>query len=158
MIDKQTTELRAKQLNTMAAQGVHIEDNADLPDTLYYKSMALLYGEYRRHIIGTDEARRQKNKLTKEYIDSKYALDRYRGGIKAAIELDKLISPKNKFKDMTKQEAVERLLRVQAILNGTLTKYDGDMPPMYSRLMDDIKEDENDDNRNKGQAENGTDR
>ena len=145
MIDKQKIDARAKQLNTMAAQGVPLEDNADLPDTLYYKTLCLLYGEYRRHIISVEEARKQKLKLTKDYIDSKYAIDKYHDNVKAAIELDKLIAPESKLKDLTRQEALEKLLRFQAVLNGTLEKYDGDMPQIYSRLMDDIKED-NDDN------------
>lgn len=147
MVDKQKMELRARQLNTMAAQGVPLEDNADLPDTLYYKTMCLLYGEYRRHIISVDEARKQKLKLTKDYIDSKYAIDKYHDGVKAAMELDKLIAPESKFKGMSKQEAFERLLRFQAILNGTLSKYDGDMPSMYSRLMEEINNDNDGDQR-----------
>lgn len=147
MVDKQKMELRARQLNTMAAQGVPLEDNADLPDTLYYKSLCLLYGEYRRHIISVDEARKQKTKLTKDYIDSKYAIDKYHDGVKAAMELDKLIAPESTFKGMSKQEAFERLLRFQAILNGTLSKYDGDMPSMYSRLLEELRDDDDGDQR-----------
>lgn len=153
MIDKQKIDARAKQLNTMAAQGVPLEDNADLPDTLYYKSLCLLYGEYRRHIISVEEARKQKQKLTKDYIDNKYAIDKYHDSVKAAIELDKLIAPESELKDLTRQEALEKLLRFQAVLNGTLEKYDGDMPQMYSRLMDDFKEDNNDNDGNQGQSE-----
>ena len=153
MIDKQKIDVRAKQLNTMAAQGVPIEDNADLPDTLYYKTMCLLYGEYRRRIISVDEARKQKLKLTKDYIDSKYAIDKYHDSVKAAIELDKLIAPESKLKDLTRQEALEKLLRFQAVLNGTLEKHDDDMPQIYSRLMDDIKEDNDDNDGDKGQSE-----
>lgn len=156
MIDKQKIDTRAKQLNTMAAQGVPLEDNADLPDALYYKSLCLLYGEYRRHIISVDEARKQKQKLTKDYIDSKYAIDKYHDSVKAAIELDKLIAPESKLKELTRQEALEKLLRFQAVLNGTLEKYDGDMPQMYSQLMDDIKEDNNDNDGNQGQSEAGS--
>ena len=157
MIDKQKIDARAKQLNTMAAQGVPLEDNADLPDTLYYKTMCLLYGEYRRHIISVEEARKQKLKLTIEYIDSKYAIDKYHDGVKAAMELDKLIAPESKLKDLTKQEALEKLLRFQAVLNGTLEKYDGDMPQMYSRLMKAIKEASNDDDGDQRETENITD-
>lgn len=144
MIDKQKIDARANQLNTMAAQGVPLEDNADLPDTLYYKSLCLLYGEYRRHIIDVSEAKKQKNKLMKDYIDSKYAIDRYHDSVKAAAELDKLIAPESVLKDLTKQEACEKLLRFQAILNGTLNKYDGDMPKMYAKLMEEIKNADND--------------
>lgn len=145
MIDKQKIDARAKQLNTMASQGVPPEDNADLPDTLYYKSLCFLYGEYRRHIISMDEARKQKLKLTKEYIDSKYAIDKYHDGVKAAMELDKLIAPESKLTELSKADLTEKLLRFQAVLNGTLEKYDGEMPQMYSRLMKAIKEASNDD-------------
>lgn len=141
MIDKQKIDARANQLNSMAAQGIPLEDTADLPDTLYYKSLCLLYGEYRRHIIDVSEARKRKNKLMKEYIDSKYAIDKYHDSVKAAIELDKLIAPESKLKDLTKQEACEKLLRFQAILNGTLNKYDGDIPKMYDKLMEEIRND-----------------
>lgn len=153
MIDKQKIDARAKQLNTMAAQGVPLEDNADLPDTLYYKTMCLLYGEYRRHIISVEEARKQKLKLTKDYIDSKYAIDKYHDNVNAAIELDKLIAPESKLKDLTKQEALEKLLRFQAVLNGTLEKHDGDIPQIYSRLMAEIKEDNDDNDGDQGQSE-----
>ena len=148
MIDKQKIDARANQLNSMAAQGIPLEDNADLPDTLFYKSLVLLYGEYRRHIIDVGEAKKQKNKLVKEYIDSKYAIDKYHDSVKAAIELDKLIAPESVLKNLTKQEACEKLLRFQAILNGTLNKYDGDMPKMYAKLMEEIK---NADNNRDGQ-------
>lgn len=155
MIDKQKIDARAKQLNTMAAQGVPLEDNADLPDTLYYKTLCLLYSEYRRHIISVEEARKQKLKLTKEYIDSKYAIDKYHDGVKAAIELDKLIAPESKLKDLTKQEALEKLLRFQAVLNGTLSKYDGDMPSMYSRLLEELRDDDDGDQRETGNITDG---
>lgn len=141
MIDKQKIDARANQLNSMAAQGIPLEDTADLTDTLYYKSLCLLYGEYRRHIIDVNEAKKQKNKLIKDYIDSKYAIDRYHDSVKAAAELGKLIIPESQLKDLTKQEACEKLLRFQAILNGTLNKYDGDMPKMYAKLMEEIRND-----------------
>lgn len=144
MIDKQKIDARANQLNSMAAQGIPLEDTADLPDTLYYKSLCLLYGEYRRHIIDVNEAKKQKNKLIKDYIDSKYAIDRYHDSVKAAAELGKLIIPESQLKDLTKQETCEKLLRFQAILNGTLNKYDGDMPKMYAKLMEEIKNADND--------------
>ena len=147
MIDKQKIDARAKQLNTMAARGIPIEDDADLPDALYYKTMCLLYGEFRRRIINETEAKKQKQKLTKEYIDSKYAMDRYHDGVKAAIELDKLIAPESKLTELTKAEVLEKLLRFQAILNGTLDKYNGDMPAMYSRLMEEINNDNDGDQR-----------
>lgn len=140
MIDKQIIDARAKQLNTMAAQGMPIEDNADLPDTLYYKAMCLLYSEYRRNIVVKADARKQKLRLTKEYMDNKYAIDRYHECVKAAAELDKLIEPEGKLVELDKPALIEKLLRFQAILNGTLERYDADMPAMYRRLMSDIRE------------------
>lgn len=141
MIDKKTLEKRANDFNAMAARGMPMPDGLALHEVVYYKSLTLLYGEYHAGKVDVEEAKKQKRQLMKDYTEAAYTLDMWRHGVRAAAELNKLVSPEADLPKKSKRELVEIVIRFQALLNGTMDRYDGEIPKMYEKLIKKVEED-----------------
>lgn len=140
MIDKKALEKRANDLNTMAAKGIPMPDGLALYEVVYYKALTLLYGEYHAGRVDVEEAKKQKRQLMKDYAEAAYTLDMWRHGARAAAELNKLVSPEADLPKKSKRELVEIIVRFQALLNGTMDRYDGEIPKMYEKLIKKVEE------------------
>lgn len=140
MIDKKTLEKRANDFNAMAARGMPMPDGLALHEVVYYKSLTLLYGEYHAGRVDVDEAKKQKRQLMEDYAEAAYTLDMWQHGARAAAELNKLVSPEADFPKKSKRELVEIIIRFQALLNGTMDRYDGEIPKMYDKLMMEVED------------------
>ena len=139
MIDKKALEKRANDFNTMAARGMPMPDGLALHEVVYYKTLALLYGEYHAGKVDIEEAKKQKRQLMKDYVEAAYTLDMWQHGARAAAELNKLVSPEADLPKKSKRELVEIIIRFQALLNGTMDRYDGEIPKMYDKLMMEVE-------------------
>ena len=145
-----------KDIDIAAYNGKEI-DSPIIADEIYWLGMYYIYKVCAADKIPTEQAQVIKRTFTQK-VDSIARYEQiFYDSLRVMTELDKLIAPESKLKDLTKQEALEKLLRFQAVLNGTLEKYDGDMPQMYSRLMKAIKEASNDDDGDQRETENVTD-
>lgn len=143
MIDKKALEKRANDFNTMAAKGVLMPDGLALHEVVYYKALTLLYGEYHAGKVDVEEAKKQKRQLMKDYTEAAYTLDMWQHGARTAAELNKLVSPEADLPKKSKRELVEIIIRFQALLNGTMDRYDGEIPKMYEKLIKKVEEDKN---------------
>lgn len=140
MIDKKALEKRANDFNTMAAKGIPMPDGLALHEVVYYKTLTLLYGEYHAGKVDIEEAKKQKRQLMKDYAEVAYTLDMWQHGARAAAELNKLVSPEADLPKKSKRELVEIVIRFQALLNGTMDRYDGEIPKMYDKLMMEVED------------------
>ena len=140
MIDKKALEKRANDFNTMAAKGIPMPDGLALHEVVYYKTLTLLYGEYHAGKVDIEEAKKQKRQLMKDYAEAAYTLDMWQHGARAATELNKLVSPEADLPKKSKRELVEIVIRFQALLNGTMDRYDGEIPKMYDKLMMEVED------------------
>ena len=141
MIDKKQFEKRADTLNQMAAKGVPMPDEFSLNDKVFYIALEKLYSDYRKKAITAEEAKKTKIKLVNEYAEITYTFELWSSGAKAMLELNKLLSPESELPKLSRQQLAEKLIRFQAILNGTMQKYDGEIPKMYDKLMEEIHND-----------------
>lgn len=141
MIDEKALEKRANDLNTMAAKGIPMPDGLALHEVVYYKTLTLLYGEYHAGRVDVEEAKKQKRQLMKDYAEAAYTLDMWRHGVRVAAELNKLVSPEADLPKKSKRELVGIVIRFQALLNGTMDRYDGEIPKMYEKLIKKVEED-----------------
>lgn len=133
-----------KDIDKAAYNGKEI-DSPIIADEIYWLGMYYIYKVCAADKIPTEQAQVIKRTFTQK-VDSIARYEQiFYDSLRVMTELDKLIAPESKLTELSKADLTEKLLRFQAVLNGTLEKYDGEMPQMYSRLMDDIKED-NDDN------------
>ena len=139
MIDKKALEKRANDFNTMAARGMPMPDGLALHEVVYYKTLALLYGEYHAGKVDIEEAKKQKRQLMKDYAEAAYTLDMWQHGARLATELNKLVSPEADLPKKSKRELVEIIIRFQALLNGIMDRYDGEIPKMYDKLMMEVE-------------------
>lgn len=75
MLVKSDVMAKADKLNKMAAKLLPLPDGLTQPEQLLYKSLCLLYREYRGGDITNEDARAEKQELIKSYIKSAYDLD-----------------------------------------------------------------------------------
>jgi hypothetical protein len=141
-----------KDIDQAAFNGKEI-DSPIIADEIYWLGMYYIYKVCKTDNIPTEQAKLIKQTFVKKVDDIARYEQIFLDSLRVMTELDKLIAPESKLKELTKQEALEKLLRFQAVLNGTLEKYDGDMPQIYSRLMNDIKKDNDDNDGDQGQIQ-----
>ena len=133
-----------KDIDIAAYNGKEI-DSPIIADEIYWLGMYYIYKVCAADKIPTEQAQVIKRTFTQK-VDSIARYEQiFYDSLRVMTELDKLIAPESKLKDLTRQEALEKLLRFQAVLNGTLEKYDGDMPSMYSRLLEELRDDDDGD-------------
>ena len=75
MLAKHEVIAKADKLNCMAAKLLPLPDGLTQPEQLLYKSLCLLYREYRNNQITAEQAKKEKQKLYSAYLDSAYDLD-----------------------------------------------------------------------------------
>lgn len=75
MLVKYEVIAKADKLNVMAAKLLPMPDDLTQPEQLLYKSLCLLYHEYRSGQITSEQAKEEKNMLYRSYINSAYDLD-----------------------------------------------------------------------------------
>lgn len=75
MLCKNDVIAKAEELNGMAAKLMPLPDGLTQPEQLLYKSLCLLYREYRGGKISAEQAKAEKQKLYKAYINAAYDLD-----------------------------------------------------------------------------------
>lgn len=132
--------MNRKDIDQAAFNGKEI-DSPIIADEIYWLGMYYIYKICKADNIPTEQARAIKQ----EFVNKVDSVARYEqiflDSLRVMTELDKLISPEAELKDKSREELIEKLIRFQAILNGTLNKYDGDMPKMYDKLMEEIRND-----------------
>lgn len=145
-----------KDIDKAAYNGKEI-DSPIIADEIYWLGMYYIYKVCAADKIPTEQAQVIKRTFTQK-VDSIARYEQiFYDSLRVMTELDKLIAPESKLTELSKADLTEKLLRFQAVLNGTLEKYDGEMPQMYSRLMKTIKEASNDDDGDQRETGNITD-
>lgn len=129
-----------KDIDQAAFNGKEI-DSPIIADEIYWLGMYYIYKICKSDNIPTEQARAIKQ----EFVNKVDSVARYEqiflDSLRVMTELDKLISPEAELKDKTAGELAEKLIRFQAILNGTMQKHDGEIPKMYAKLMEEIRND-----------------
>ena len=75
MLCKNEVINKADKLNVMAAKLMPLPEGMTLPEQWLYKSLCMVYREYRANRITLEQARSEKKKLYKAYLDAAYKLD-----------------------------------------------------------------------------------
>ena len=77
MLVKSEIIAKAEDLNGMAAKLMPMPEDLTQPEQLLYKSLCLLYREYRSGQITREQALKDKKQMYSAYIDSAYMFDLY---------------------------------------------------------------------------------
>ena len=82
MLVKSEVISKADELNGMAAKLLPMPDGLTQPEQLLYKSLCLLYREYRSRQITEQQAKQEKKELYRTYIDNAYQVDLWQWNMK----------------------------------------------------------------------------
>lgn len=134
--------MERSEIDKAAFKGEEIE-STNLADEVYWLGMYYIYRICRADNISKDNARKIKAEFSKR-VDNIADYERiFHNSLWAMVELDKLIAPESELLNKSKAELIEKIIRFQTLLNGTLMKCDGEIPQMYDNLMKAAKESEN---------------
>ncbi len=135
-----------KDIDQAAFNGKEI-DSPIIADEIYWLGMYYIYKVCAADNIPTEQAKLIKQTFIKKVDDIARYEQIFLDSLRVMTELDKLIAPEAELKDKTAGELAEKLIRFQAILNGTMQKHDDEIPSLYNKLMKELKGDESGDNQ-----------
>lgn len=127
-----------KDIDQAAFNGKEI-DSPIIADEIYWLGMYYIYKVCKTDNIPTEQAKLIKQTFTKKVDDIARYEQIFLDSLRVMTELDKLIAPESKLKDKTAGELAEKIIRFQAILNGTMQKHDDEIPSLYNNLMKELK-------------------
>ena len=93
----------------------------------YFSRLAKLGYQNRKGILSGEECVKLQNKYRSEYQKNKTVNTFFAASVKQQTELQKLIEPRAKLKEKSKEELLELIVRFESILNGTLETADGEL-------------------------------
>ena len=127
-----------KDIDQAAFNGKEI-DSPIIADEIYWLGMYYIYKVCAADNIPTEQAKLIKQTFIKKVDDIARYEQIFLDSLRVMTELDKLIAPEAELKDKTAEELAEKIIRFQAILNGTMQKHDDEIPSLYNKLMKELK-------------------
>lgn len=127
-----------KDIDQAAFNGKEI-DSPIIADEIYWLGMYYIYKVCKTDNIPTEQAKLIKQTFIKKVDDIARYEQIFLDSLRVMTELDKLIAPEAELKDKTAEELAEKIIRFQAILNGTMQKHDDEIPSLYNKLMKELK-------------------
>lgn len=134
-----------QEIDKAAYKGTEIS-SPKIADEIYWLGMYYIYKIVAADNIPAEQAKKIKSEFTKriESIEQWEAI--FVDSLGLMSELDKLIAPEAELVSLSKYALVDKIIRFEAILNGTLKKYDGKIPELYHRIYEQLNEMEENDN------------
>lgn len=135
-----------KDIDMAAYQGKEISSPI-IADEIYWLGMYYIYKICKTDNIPNEQAK----KIKAEFVSRVDSVARWEeifiDSLDVMQELEKLIAPEAELIKLDKTQLIDKIIRFEAILNGTLKKYDGEIPEMYHRIYEELeKEGENNGN------------
>jgi hypothetical protein len=93
--------------------------------------------------IPTEQARKIKAEFVRRIDTLAQWEEIFIDSLNVMTELEKLIAPDADIVKMDKVQLVDKVIRFEAMLNGTLKKHNGKIPEMYHRIYEELEK-END--------------
>lgn len=128
-----------KEIDVAAYNGKEI-NSPIIADEIYWLGMYYIYKICNADNIPTEQAQIIKRNFTQKVDDIARYEQIFLDSLRVMTELDKLIAPKSELTGLDKSALVEKIIRFQATLNGTLEKHDGEIPELYHRTMEKLEE------------------
>ena len=127
-----------KEIDIAAYGGKEIESPI-IADEIYWLGMYYIYKICASDNIPTEQAQIIKRNFVNRVDNISRYEQIFLDSLRVMTELDKLIAPESKLIELDKPDLIERIIRFQAILNGTLDKYDGKIPYMYHHITEELE-------------------
>lgn len=128
-----------KEIDVAAYNGKEI-NSPIIADEIYWLGMYYIYKICNADNIPTEQAQIIKRNFTQKVDDIARYEQIFLDSLRVMTELDKLIAPESELTGLDKSALVEKIIRFQATLNGTLEKHDGEIPELYHRIMEKLEE------------------
>lgn len=128
-----------KEIDVAAYNGKEI-NSPIIADEIYWLGMYYIYKICNADNIPTEQAQTIKRNFTQKVDDIARYEQIFLDSLRVMTELDKLIAPESELTGLDKSALVEKIIRFQATLNGTLKKHDGEIPELYHRTMEKLEE------------------
>ena len=123
-----------QEIDVMAYNGQELPEGSDVFDEIYWLAMYYLYKVAKSDNLPNEQAISVKqkfilmiDKLKSDATLDENVVDCFNASVQQQVELQKLIEPRAKLKEKSKEELLELIVRFESILNGTLETADGEL-------------------------------
>ena len=123
-----------QEIDVMAYNGQELPEGSDVFDEIYWLAMYYLYKVAKSDNLPNEQAISVKqkfilmiDKLKSDATLDENVVDCFNASVQQQVELQKLIEPRTKLKEKSKEELLELIVRFESILNGTLETADGEL-------------------------------
>ena len=123
-----------QEIDVMAYNGQELPEGSNVFDEIYWLAMYYLYKVAKADDIPKEQATTVKQNLTQKIEKFKRdatvdegVINCFNASVKQQTELQKLIEPRAKLKEKSKEELLELIVRFESILNGTLETAGGEL-------------------------------
>lgn len=127
-----------QEIDKAAYKGTEI-NSPKIADEVYWLGMYYIYKIVAADNIPAEQAKKIKAEFTRRIDTVAQWEDIFVDSLGLMSELDKLIAPEAELTKMDKATLVDKIIRFEALLNGTLKKYDGKIPEMYRQIYDELE-------------------
>lgn len=127
-----------QEIDKAAYKGTEIS-SPKITDEVYWLGMYYIYKIVAADNIPAEQAKKIKAEFTRRIDTVAQWEDIFVDSLGLMSELDKLIAPEAELTKMDKATLVDKIIRFEALLNGTLKKYDGKIPEMYRQIYDELE-------------------
>ena len=128
-----------QEIDKAAYKGTEIS-SPKIADEVYWLGMYYIYKIVAADNIPAEQAKKIKAEFTRRVDTVAQWEDIFVDSLGLMSELDKLIAPAAELTKMDKATLVDKIVRFEALLNGTLKKYDGKIPEMYRQIYDELEQ------------------
>jgi hypothetical protein len=134
-----------QEIDKAAYKGTEIS-SPKIADEIYWLGMYYIYKIVKADSIPSEQAKKIKSEFSRRIESIEQWEEIFVDSLGLMSELDKLIAPEAELVSLSKYALVDKIIRFEAILNGTLKKYDGKIPELYHRIYEQLKEMEENEN------------
>lgn len=128
-----------QEIDKAAYKGTEIS-SPKITDEIYWLGMYYIYKIVAADNIPAEQAKKIKSEFVRRIETLAQWEDIFVDSLGLMSELDKLIAPTAELTKMDKATLVDKIVRFEALLNGTLKKYDGKIPEMYRQIYDELEQ------------------
>ena len=128
-----------QEIDKAAYKGTEI-NSPKITDEIYWLGMYYIYKIVAADNIPAEQAKKIKAEFVRRIERIERWEDIFIDSLGLMSELDKLIAPEADLVKLDKAALIDKIIRFEALLNGTLKKHDGKIPEMYRQIYDELEQ------------------
>lgn len=128
-------KMNKKEIEKLAFNSQELDENSDAFDEVYWLGVYYISQLFKAKLTGKEQATYAKQTLYEKILHlqkksepDENVIDCFNAGVQEQIEISKLILPAEKVDTLSRDDLLELIARIRAILQGVIDKCDEELP------------------------------